>query len=59
MHQNPEGRRTAGRPSKRWLDDIEEDLKRMGVGGSRRKVVNRHCYGGQGPIEAVALKARE
>ena len=26
----PGGKRSVGRPTKRWLDDIENDLKKMG-----------------------------
>jgi hypothetical protein len=31
MTTKMEARRTRGRPRKRWLDEVEEDLKIMGI----------------------------
>jgi hypothetical protein len=33
----PEGRRSVGRPKVRWLDDVEEGLRKMRITGWRRK----------------------
>jgi AAA+ ATPase superfamily predicted ATPase len=37
----PEGRRGTGRPRKRYLDDVEDDLEQLGVRGWRRKASER------------------
>jgi hypothetical protein len=37
----PEGLRLVGRPNKRWLDEVEQDLKQTGVRGWRRRSQNR------------------
>jgi hypothetical protein len=37
----PEGRRSVDRPEMRWLDDVEEDLRKMRIGGWRGKARRR------------------
>jgi hypothetical protein len=36
-----EGRRGTGRPRLRWINDVEEDLKILGVKRWRRKALDR------------------
>jgi hypothetical protein len=41
----PEGRRSVGRPKMRWLDDVEEDLWKMKIGGWRGKTNGNLSWG--------------
>jgi hypothetical protein len=41
---HPGGRRKTGRPRKRWLDDIEEDLRLMKVKRLRNKTTDRKVW---------------
>jgi hypothetical protein len=54
----PEGRRSVGRPKIRWLDDVEEDLRKMRISGWRGKARRRDEWksseGGQGYSRTVA-----
>jgi hypothetical protein len=36
LEWKPIGRRIRGRPSKRWTEDVEEDIQRMGIRGCRK-----------------------
>jgi hypothetical protein len=39
-----EGKRSFGKPRQRWLDDVENDLKKMGVRGWRKIVMDRAVW---------------
>jgi len=36
LEWKPTGRRNRGRPRKRWIEDIEEDVQIMGIRGRRK-----------------------
>ena len=36
-----EGRRSKGRPRLRWINDVEDDLRKLGVKRRRVKALNR------------------
>jgi len=40
----PAGKRPVGKPRKRWLDDVENDLKKMGVRGRRNMARNTDAW---------------
>jgi hypothetical protein len=41
FNAKPEGRRGVGRPKLRWLDDVEADIKELGVKRWRMKAQER------------------
>jgi len=59
LYQNTaEGSRSVGRPRLRWMDDVREDLRRMGVTNWRIRAHQKRGLedgreGGQGPTRTV------
>ena len=41
MEWKPVGRRNKGRPRKRWVDDVEMDIRTMNIRGWRRLAMDR------------------
>jgi hypothetical protein len=41
LEWKPYGKRPRGRPRKRWIDVVEEDLRNMGIGTWREMVLDR------------------
>ena len=44
MREKTYTRRKRGRPKVRWLDDVQEDLREMGIEGWRRKAQDRDLW---------------
>ena len=42
LHGNIIGKRRVGRPRKRWIQDVEENLQTLGVTGWRQKAKDRN-----------------
>uniref|UniRef100_A0A170WMB5 Endonuclease-reverse transcriptase n=1 Tax=Triatoma infestans TaxID=30076 RepID=A0A170WMB5_TRIIF len=44
LDKNMPGKRKRGRPRKRWLDDVREDLDRIGVSNWRQLALDREAW---------------
>ena len=44
LYSKPEGCRSVGRPRLRWLDDVEADLKDLGVRNWKKKAMDREKW---------------
>ena len=44
LHSKPEGCRSAESPRLRWLDDVEADLKDLGVRNWKKKAMGREKW---------------
>jgi len=40
----PEGKRYVGKPRKRWLDEVENDLKKMDIRRLRKRGGDRYAW---------------
>ena len=41
LDQHPGGRRKIGRPRKRWIDDVRDDIQMLGIRNWRRCAVDK------------------
>ena len=55
---HPGGKRCVGRPRKKWIEDVIEDLEEMGIRMWRRKAqdMGSDCEAGSGPKWSVTPK---
>jgi hypothetical protein len=60
LEEYPGGRRRKGRPRKRWLDDVQDDMIKMGVKRWRTKSMGRGEWrrGGQNSSRIVEPRRR-
>jgi hypothetical protein len=50
-----EGRRGRGRPRLRWINDVEDDLRKLGVKRWRTKALDTPEFAGSNAAEAVGF----
>jgi hypothetical protein len=61
LNAKMEGDRKRGRPKKRWINDVEQDLRKLGIRNWRSRAggssaMEGCCEGSQGPPRTVELE---
>jgi hypothetical protein len=46
LERKPRGRRMRGKPCTRWIDNVEDDLRKMGIKRWRLRTADRREWGG-------------
>ena len=54
LHAKPEGSRSVGRPRLRWMDDVETDLRLLGIRRWREKALDRDRWREEAVNKALA-----
>jgi hypothetical protein len=55
----PEGTRRAGRPSLRWLNSVEKDLRLLGIRGWKTKALDRNLWRRPRPTQGCTVSKEE
>jgi hypothetical protein len=56
LDSRPEGKRSIGRPRLRWLDDVVNDFRNMGIRQWRKKAEDRREWAGIAREAKIKLK---
>jgi hypothetical protein len=55
----PEGTRRAGRPSLRWLDSVEKDIRLRGIQGWKIKTLDMNLWRRPRPTQGCSVSKKE